>query len=97
MTADLRERLALVTEYAGKLRAEGVTSLEIDGIKLELTPYMAPERDVASDLVALPGKTAEDLAKEAEAADEAATFGLPPGSKLPGFTRPPDLQRKADS
>jgi hypothetical protein len=38
VTADLRERFELVTEFAGKLRASGVTDIEIDGIKIALAP-----------------------------------------------------------
>ncbi len=87
----LRDLLDVIAELAPRLRAAGIAGkVEAGGVAFDLLPAEAPESTQ-------PSVSAEELAKQAEAADEAAAYGLPPGSKIPGFDRPPDLERKAST
>lgn len=74
--------LTLIAERAPGLRAAGVTALTLDGVRIQLAPFV-PEP--------APGQSAtRQLAQVApiDAYEDNATFGLPPDAPRPGFTRP---------
>jgi hypothetical protein len=86
MPDDLAAQLALIASHAPKLRTAGVQSLTIGGLSLVLLPPDPPE---SLDLA--PAESDEPRS----ALEDPASYGLPDGAAIPGFTRPDDLQRKA--
>lgn len=69
--------LDLIAEKAPALRKAGVTSLDLDGVCIELAP-VEPE-------YAQPGKGIRELADElSNPLDDAATYGMPDGF-VPGY------------
>lgn len=79
------ELLDLIAQKAPELRKAGVraVTLDGDGFRVEL------ERHVDEPAPA-PAKQ-DEVVEPADPWNDPATYGLPPGSKVPGFTRP---QRK---
>lgn len=76
--------LTLIAERAEALRKAGVSSVQLDGVAFTLHPYQpAPVSE----------RTDTDVDEPADPLDDAATFGLPPGSRLPGFTRDDEAEQ----
>lgn len=67
----LDEKLAVLLKHLPALRAEGVFTLKVDGIEVQLRPVAAQDD----------GKPPE----EPPAGRDPVTFGLPPGTKLPSL------------
>lgn len=71
----------LVIGKAEALRAAGVTRLELADVTVDLAPY---RDDGATEVTTSNG---QDEAGPVGWEDDPATYGLPPGSALPGFAR----------
>ncbi len=82
LSGDLEAKLRLVVDFAPKLRAAGVASLTVDGVTMALVDVAPPAADATPDAPA----------PEPAAEDDPETYGRPPGSRPPGFTRPEDLE-----
>ena len=78
----LKAKLQLLVEMAPDLREAGVLSFEVDGIgAVELAPQ---ESELPADLKALLDDA--NAERDANPLTEAATYGLPDGARLPGFS-----------
>lgn len=71
--------LTLIADRAFALRKAGVQRVELDGMAFTLLPYHEPPASVTE-------RTEMDV-EESDPLLDPATFGLAPGSRLPGFTR----------
>lgn len=71
--------LTLIVERAEALRKAGVASVQLDGCSFTLTPYYEPP--------AAPERREADPQEPEDPLSDPATFGLRPGSRLPGFSR----------
>lgn len=69
LTADLAQ---LIVDYAPKLREAGVSSLSVGDVVIALTPHV--DQSVAP----------EDVEPD-DPYDDPTTYGLSPGSPVPGF------------
>jgi hypothetical protein len=80
---DLAEQLKTIAENARRLRDAGITgTVKVGDVEFTLEP---PDRPVDQITDQAPTST--------NSLDDATTYGLRPGSALPGFTDP--RQRKA--
>jgi hypothetical protein len=71
--------LDLLIEKAESLRKAGVRRIQFEGCEVKLAPPEPPATIVVESRAV----------DEPEALNDAFTYGLPPGSALPGFRRPP--------
>ena len=83
LSGDLEAKLRLVVDFAPKLRAAGVSTLTVEGMSMTLVDVAPPVVDDSK-----PG----DAESEPPVEEDLDTYGLPPGARLPGFTRPEDLE-----
>jgi hypothetical protein len=77
------ELLALIAAKAPELRKAGVTAVTLDGegFRVELARYV--------DDAAPPVPKHDEIVEPEDPWNDPTTYGLPPGAKVPGFTRPP--------
>jgi hypothetical protein len=73
---DLAAKLALIVDYAPRIRAAGVSSLTIGEISMDL---LAPEPKAIAHA---------DEDKVLPLDRDPETYGLPEGADIPGFRRP---------
>ena len=81
------ELLDALLERAERLRAAGVVRVEMDGLSFQLAATPAPTYVLTSKDEERPlddDGSPSDLDPELDP----ATYGLPPGSPIPGFRRP---------
>ena len=80
--------LTLIEERAPRLRAAGVLTLQIDGCTLTLDAL--PPTD-PTPAVAMPDKGYTEFTRDdSDPLNDPALYGLPPGSRVPGFDVDPD-------
>jgi hypothetical protein len=87
MTAD--EFLTSLLERAPAMRSAGILEFACDGFHVKL----APADEKPGEMVPL-GKVVDEA--PVSAADDPLTYGLPPGSKVPGFERDPVVPKLPD-
>lgn len=85
--ATAAQLLELLADKASALRAAGVRRVELEGLKFEIAaPEMVPTQVGANE-----------EADEHDVMNDPATYGLAPGSRLPGFTRRPREEDEEDA
>ncbi len=72
---DLATALTLIGDHAARLREQGVLELTVDGVTVKLAPSQPNVVMVDKPAVTPP----------VDPLNDPATFGLAPGSKLPGL------------
>lgn len=76
--ANPAELLSLIADKALELRKAGITRFALDGLSVELAPYVEPEPQLVPTQASPARESLDPL-------DDPETFGLPPGSPVPGF------------
>lgn len=75
------EWLDLIIEKAPELRSAGVTSLELDGVCIELAP-----KEQEQDYLATWRAPLEEAEEYAHPLNDPETYGLRDGQPLPGYS-----------
>lgn len=82
------ELLDLIADRAPALRRAGVTELELDGFSIKLAPH-EPEQ-IQHEAT----ESEQSPARPQSLLDDPESYGLPPGSQVPGFAALRDLRRE---
>ena len=79
-----RESLDLLIEKAPELRKAGIETLEMGAMKVTLAP---PPSELPEGLRSVLADEDELSEYDKSPLDQAVTYGLPPGSAIPGFPK----------